>query len=159
MGLLEMLLDSLWAGLFAGALGVVFTAPRRYLVPALFCGFAGRLARDILMSGGLSHNWSTAVASAVIVLVAMACMRRRAVSPVVLVSGIIPLGAAVAMFSSIIALIRVSSAQGEALREGSDALIGNAGKAFATSLAIAVGLAVGLAIVRLSRREKVWEGV
>jgi uncharacterized membrane protein YjjB (DUF3815 family) len=159
MGLVEMLIDSLWAGLFAGTLGVIFTAPRRYLVPAFFCGFAGRLARDILMSWGLSHNWSTAVAAAVLVLVAVALIRRHVVSPVVLVSGLIPLGAAIAMFRAIIELMRISSLQGEALGETSDALVASIGKVFATSLAIALGLAVGLAIVRFLRREKVWEGI
>ncbi len=158
MGLLEMLVDSIWAGLFAGGLGIIFTAPRRYLVPAFFCGLAGRLARDILLNWGLSHNWSTAVAAAVVVLVAAAIIRRYVVSPVVLVSAIIPLGSAVAMFRAIIELIRVSTLQGDALSDASDALVSSTGKAFTTSLAIALGLTVGLAIVRLARREKIWEG-
>jgi uncharacterized membrane protein YjjB (DUF3815 family) len=159
MGLLEILIDSLWAGLFAGGLGIVFTAPPRYLVPAFLCGFAGRFARDVLMSWGLTQNWSTVVAAAVLVLVAVAMVRGHVVSPVVLVSGLIPLGAALAMFKAIMALMQVSSLQGEALREASDVLSANAGKVFTTTLAIALGLAVGIAIVRLARREKVWEGV
>jgi uncharacterized membrane protein YjjB (DUF3815 family) len=159
LDLLKILVDNLWAGLFAGGLAVIFTAPPRYIVPAFLCGFAGRSARDLLMSVGLNQNWSTVVAAAVLVLVAAAIVRRHVVSPVVLVSGLIPLGAAISMFNAIMSLMRVSSAKGEALSEVSDALNANVGKVFTTSLAIALGLAVGMAIVRLVRRQKVWEGV
>ena len=109
MDLLAILMNSLWAGLFAGGLGILLTAPPRYIVPAFLCGFAGRFARDVFMSWGMSQNWSTAVAAAVVVLVAVAIIRRHVVSPVVLVSGVLPLGAAVAMFNAIIALMKVSS--------------------------------------------------
>jgi uncharacterized membrane protein YjjB (DUF3815 family) len=159
MGFWGILTDSLWAGLLAGGLGIIFTAPRRYLIPAFFCGFAGRFTRNILMSWGLTQNWSTVVAAAVLVLVAASTIRRHVVSPVVLVSGLIPLGAALAMFKAIMALMRISSLKGEALSEASDVLNANVGAVFTTSLAIALGLAVGMAIVRLARREKVWEGV
>jgi ATP/ADP translocase len=111
------------------------------------------------MSWGLTQNWSTVVAAAVLVLVAASTIRRHVVSPVVLVSGLIPLGAALAMFKAIMALMRISSLKGEALSEASDVLNANVGAVFTTSLAIALGLAVGMAIVRLARREKVWEGV
>ncbi len=148
-----ILVNSLWAGLFAGGLGILLTAPPRYVVPSLLCGFAGRLARDLLMGVGVSQNWSTAVAAAVVVLVAVAVIERHRVSPVVLVSGILPLGAAVAMFNAIVGLMRVSSLTGEALSGASVALSANMGKAFTTSLAIALGLAAGMAIVRCFRRE------
>ena len=159
MDLLAMLMNSLWAGLFAGGLGILLTAPLRYLVPAFLCGFSGRFARDVFMSWGMGQNWSTAVAAAVVVLVAVAIIRRPGVSPVVLVSGVLPLGAAVAMFNAILELMKVSSLKGEALNGASVALSANLGKVFTTSLAIALGLAVGIAIVRLFRREEVREGV
>jgi uncharacterized membrane protein YjjB (DUF3815 family) len=159
MGLATILVKGLWAGLFAGGLGVILTAPPRYLVPAFFCGLAGRFSRDALMSWGLSQNWSTAAAAAVVVLVAVAITRRHAVSPVVLVSGVIPLGAAAAMFDTILDLMRVSTLQGEALSRASVSLSANAGKTFTTSLAIAVGLTAGVEVVRLFRRGDVREGV
>jgi len=53
----------------------------------------------------------------------------------------------------------VAKNRGEELSGAAVALSANAGKAFTTSLAIALGLAVGTAVVRLFRREKVWEGV
>jgi uncharacterized membrane protein YjjP (DUF1212 family) len=159
MHLLAIFMNSLWAGLFAGGQGVLLTAPRRYILPAFLCGFAGRFARDMFISWGMSQNWSTAVAAAVVVLVAVAVIQGHVVSPVVVISGVLPLGAAVAMFNAIIDLMKVSSVKGEALSEVSITLSANMGKVFTTSLAIALGLGAGMAIVRLFRREKVQEEV
>jgi uncharacterized membrane protein YjjB (DUF3815 family) len=159
MDLLAMLMNSLWAGLFAGGLGILLTAPPRYIAPAFLCGFAGRFARDVFMSWRMNQNWSTAVAAAVVVWVAVAIIRRHLESPVVLVSGVLPLGAAVPMFNAIVELMKVSSFKGEALSGASVALSANMGKVFTTSLAIALGLGAGMAIVRLFRREEVRKGV
>jgi uncharacterized membrane protein YjjB (DUF3815 family) len=159
MDLLGIFMNSLWAGLFAGSLGILLTAPPRYIAPAFLCGFAGNFSRDVFMSWGMSQNWSTAVAAAVVVLVAVAVIRRHVVSPVVLISGVLPLGAAVAMFNAIIELMKVSSLKGEALSGASVALSANTGKVLTTSLAIALGLGTGMAIVRLFRREEVREEV
>ena len=154
MDLLAILMNSLWAGLFASGLGILLTAPARYLVPTFLCGFAGRLARDVFMIWGMGQNWSTAVAAAFVVLVAVGIIRRHLESPVVLVSGVLPLGAAVAMFNAIVALMNLSHLEGEALSRASVALSANTGKVFTTSLAIALGLAAGIAIVRLFSRER-----
>ena len=154
MHLSTILLNSLWAALFATGLGNLLTAPLRYIVPTFLCGFAGRFVRDVCMGWGMSHNWSTVVAAAVLVVVVVAIIRRHTVSPVVLICGVLPLGAAVAMFNLIFALMQVSSLQGEALGGASVALSANLGKMFTTSLAIAVGLAAGMAIVQLFRREE-----
>jgi uncharacterized membrane protein YjjB (DUF3815 family) len=137
MDLLAIFMNSLWAGLFAGGMGILLTAPPRFIAPAFLSGFAGRFARDVFMSWGMSQNWSTAVAAAMVVLVAVAVIRRHVISPVVLVSGVLPLGAAVAMFNTIIELMKVSSLKGEALSASSVALSANTGKVFTTSLAIA----------------------
>ena len=64
-----------------------------------------------------------------------------------LICGVLPLGSAVAMFNMIFDLMRVSSLKGEALSAASVALSANAGKAFTGTLAIALGLATGMAIV------------
>jgi len=159
MDLVAILIKGLCAGLFAGALGVLFTAPPRYIVPAFVCGFAGHFTRDALMGWGLTQSWSTAVAAAVVVFVAVAIIRGHVVSPVVLVSAVLPLGASMAMFSAILNLMKISSLQGEAVSGAAVALSANAGKAFVTSLAVALGLGAGMAIVRLFRRGDVREGV
>ncbi len=156
---MAIFMNSLWAGLFAGGQGILLTAPRRYVLSSFLCGFAGRFARDVFMSWGMSQNWSTAVAAAVVVLVGVAVIQRHVVSPVVVISGVLPLGAAVAMFNAIIDLMRVSSMKGEAISGASIALSANMGKVFTTSLAIALGLGAGIAIVRFLTREKAHEGV
>jgi uncharacterized membrane protein YjjB (DUF3815 family) len=159
MDLWRILFDGLLAGFFATALGVVLTAPTGYAVPVFFCGFSGRFVRDLLTSLGLSLNWSTLVAAAVVVLVGTALIRRHAVSPVALVSGVLPLAASASMFDAILALMRVSSAKGEALQLASASLISSSAKVFNVSLAIAIGLAAGLAIVRAIRGERIWDSV
>lgn len=159
MELPAILIGSLWAGLFASSLGVLFTAPARYIVPAFLCGFTGRWACDVLMGWGMSQNWSTAVAAALIVLVAVAVVRRHSAPPVVLVSSVLPLGAAGAMFKAIMDLMKISSLKGEALGQATVSFSANIAKAFTTSLAIAFGLAAGMAVVRLIEGEKAWEEV
>lgn len=153
MDLPAILLSSLWAGLFATGLGIILTAPLRYAAPAFLCGFCGRFVRDVFVGWGMSFNWATAVAAAAVVLIALAVIRRHAVSPVVLISGVLPLGAAVAMFNAIVDVMKVSSYKGAALADASVSLSANAGKVFTTSLAIALGLGVGIAIARLVKRE------
>jgi uncharacterized membrane protein YjjB (DUF3815 family) len=154
MDLPAILLNSLWAGLFASGLGVLLTAPSRYLVRTLLCGFVGRGMRDICMGWSLGQHWSTVIAAAAVVLVAVAISRRHTVSPVVLICGVLPLGAAVAMFNLILSLMRVSSATGEALTRASVVLTASLGTVFTTSLAIAIGLGAGIAIVGLLRRDE-----
>ena len=154
MDLPAILLQSLWAALYATGLAVLLTAPARYLAPTFLCGFVGRFVRDVCQGWDLSQNWATVIASAAVVLVAVAITRHHAVSPVVLICAVLPLGAARAMFDLIFALLQVSTLQGEALGEASSALIINLGKVFTVSLAVALGLGAGMAIVRLFRQEE-----
>ena len=150
---------SLWSGVTAAATAVLLTAPPGHLVSSFVCGAAGRFTRDQLIAWGWPGNGATVLASAVIVLVAVALLRRHTVSPVVLIGGVLPLSATVALLKSIVHLMRVASLEGEALAVTADALASAAGQVLVTSLAIAAGLAAGMAIVRLVRREKVWSGV
>jgi hypothetical protein len=119
------------------------------------CPGAGRQ----MVQGFLGFRACLILAAAVVVLVAAAVFRRHVVSPVVLVSGVLPLGAVVAMFNAIVELMKVSSHTGEMLSGASVALGANVGKVSTTSLAIALGLEVGISIVRLFRREEVRDGV
>ena len=150
--------SALWAGLFSCGLGILFTSPPRQMARTFLCGLAARLTRDLLMGAGMSINWATVIAAAVLVLVAVAILREQIASPVVLFSGVIPLGAAVAMFRMIMGLVKVSTLQGDALSAASITLSADMGKVFTTTLAIAVGLGAGMAVVRLLRRESVWVG-
>ncbi len=157
MNLATIGIGSLWSGLFAVAVGVLLTAPRRDLAGILLCAVGGRVARDVLASCGLPPNWATVAAAAVIVWIAVATIRGRRVSPVVLISSVLPLGAARAMFHTIVGVMRISTLQGEALGAASTELMRDMGQAFTTTLAIALGLVVGVAVVRLFRRQALWE--
>ncbi len=148
-------MNALWAALSATGLGVMLTAPVRYLVAAFACGFLGRGLRDVCTGLGLNGNWATVIAAAAVVLAAVAITRRQRVSPVVLICGVLPLGSAVAVFNLIFAMVQISSATGDKLASASIALTASAGKVFTTSLAIAIGLAVGMAIERLVKRQAV----
>jgi len=154
MDLPAILLNALWGGLFAAGMAVSLTAPARYVFPTFLCGFLARGGRDACAAAGLSHNWATAIAAAAVVLVASAIVRGHRVSPVVLICAVLPLGASVAMFHLLFGMMRVSSLQGEALAEASVALISNLGKVFTGSLAVALGLLAGIAIVRVFKREE-----
>jgi uncharacterized membrane protein YjjB (DUF3815 family) len=147
-------LHALWSGLFSAFIAVTFTAPVRYLGPAFVCGAVGRGVLDVLVAQGMSVNWATVIAAAAVVVVGVGGIQRREVAPVVLVSSVLPLGAAVAMFNLIFALMQISAAKDEA-PAAALALAVNAGKVFTTTLAIAVGLAAGLAMERLIRRPRV----
>jgi hypothetical protein len=61
----------------------------------------------------------------------------------------------VAVFNVIFALIRLSTAAGDARTEYSLPFTANLAVAFTTFMAIALGLGAGLAIVRIFRRENV----
>lgn len=146
--------NSLWAALFAAALALLLTAPARYLVATFLCGFAGRFVRDVFMGWGLTQEWSTVVAAIVIAVLAGIIARSDRTPPVVLICAVIPLGAAVAVLNTIYELMRVSFLKGEALNAASVALSTNAGKAFTGTLAIVLGLVVGMAVMRLFKPEE-----
>ena len=158
MSVTTILLNSLWAAVFATGFGVILTTPPRALIACFACGFTGRCLRDVLMGWGVSQNWSTVIAAAVLVVVAAAIVQRRRISPVVLICGVLPLGAAIAMFNAIIDVMKVSALKGDALTAASVALSANFGKAFSGTLAIGLGLAAGMAIIRLVKRQDA-EGV
>jgi uncharacterized membrane protein YjjB (DUF3815 family) len=157
MHLASIFPDSLWAALFAVGLGIRLTAPLQYLVPTFLCGFAGRLVHSLLVRGGMGRDWATVLAAAAIVAVAVATTRRHRVSPIVLICGVLPLGAAGAVFRAVFELLKVSSAEGEALNAAALAWIAQASRAFTGTMAIALGLGVGLIITRLLDRREVDE--
>src|SRR5918995_5257827 len=96
--------DSLWAALFAVGLGVRLTAPLQYLAPTFLAAFAGKSVHSLLVQGGLGRDWATVLAAAAIVAVAVATTRRHRVSPIVLICGVLPLGAAGAVFRAVFEL-------------------------------------------------------
>ena len=153
MHLTVILLNSMWAAIFATGMAVVFSAPAWALAPSFCCGFIARLARDVLMGWGADQNLATLVAAAVVIFIAVSIVRRSGVSSIVMLAGIIPLGAAGALFRAIVGFLEVSSLKGEGL-SAPDALISNLSILFTTTTAIAVGAWIGYFIGQSVRREQ-----
>lgn len=146
-----ILLNSLWAAVFAAAFGIILTTPVRMLAACFACGFAGRCVRDVLLGYGLGQNLSTVVAAATLVLVAEVITRRYRISPVVLVCSVLPLGSVVPLFYALFDLLKLPTLQGELLNASVVALSANFARVLAGTLAIALGLGAGIAIVRILR--------
>lgn len=150
MAIMPMVLNSIWAGLFAAALAVVLTAPPQAIVPSLLCGFAARLIRNVLIGWGLSSSPAVVVAAAACVLLAIALAnRRRSSSVIAIVTGVLPLGAAVALFNSIKSILNMSGLKEQALVTASAQLSANLSAVFTTTFAMVLGIGVGFLIARL----------
>ena len=149
-----ILIYGLWSGLFGAGLAVLFTAPPNRLPAAFACSFAGRLVRDLFMASGLGSNWSTVIASLVVVFVAVAFVRRQRLSPVVLICAVLPLAGSVSMFNMIFELMKLSTARGQAMNAASVAFTSNLAKVFVTSLSISLRIVAGMTIVQLFKKNE-----
>lgn len=149
MSMLELLIVGLWTGAFSAAFAILFSAPLQAMAPSFAAGFVARVIRDWLMQLDVSQTLATlAAASAVVIVVAIAVRRRPGFSPIVMLSGLVPLGAAKAFFAAIIGFLKLSSLKGEALAGAPAELFTNVSLLFKTTLAIVLGAALGAAIVQ-----------
>jgi uncharacterized membrane protein YjjB (DUF3815 family) len=153
MDLTAILLNSMWSAIFAAGMAVVFSTPYWALLPSFCCGFIARLARDLLMAWGANQNLATFVAAAVVIFIAVSFVRRPGVSPIVMLAGIIPLGAAGALFRAIVGFLQVSSLKGEGL-SAPVALISNLSVVFTTTAAIGLGAWIGYLAGQSVRRDQ-----
>jgi uncharacterized membrane protein YjjB (DUF3815 family) len=153
MDLTAILLNSLWSAIFSAGMAVVFSTPSWALVPSFCCGFIARLVRDLLMGWGASQNLATFVAAAVVIFIVVSLVRRPGVSPIVMLAGIIPLGAAGALFRAIVGFLEISSLKGEG-PSAPVALISNLSIVFTTTCAIAVGAWTGYLLGQSVRRDQ-----
>ncbi|HIK17984.1 MAG TPA: threonine/serine exporter family protein [Leptolyngbyaceae cyanobacterium M33_DOE_097] len=148
-----MLINACWGGLFAAGLGVMLTTPSQGLLPCFACGMVGRLVRNLLIAGGLSQAASVAMGAIACVLVATLFSRRFHLTPLAMVTGVLPLGAAVPLFRSIHGILTLHRLQGEALSEAVVQLIANLSNVFTTTLAIVLGIWLGLLILKVLGRK------
>jgi uncharacterized membrane protein YjjB (DUF3815 family) len=148
----SVLVNSLWAALFAAALAVVLTAPPQAVIPSLLCGFAARLIRNVLVGAGINSSVAVIVAAAACVLLAIALSRgQNKFSLIATMTGVLPLGAAVALFNSIKAILNISPLKGQALINASAQLSANLSTVFVTTLAIVLGIVLGFLVARMFR--------
>jgi uncharacterized membrane protein YjjB (DUF3815 family) len=148
-----ILMDGLWGGLLSLAMAAVFASPYQALLPSFCCGFIARGVRDALVGRGVGQVLAIAIAAALVVMTAVVLVRRSGVSPIVMVSGLIPLGAAAPFFSAIVDFLQISSRRGDALDPVPLKLVLDLSKVFTTFLAIAVGGGLGFELARIFRSE------
>jgi len=149
MNLTSLAADSIWAGLFAGAMSIVFSAPYSALFLSSCGGFVGRLVRDILLQCGAGANFATLIAAAMVVMVAALMLRRPGMSPVIVVSGILPLGAAGAFSRAIVDFLQISFLTEQNASAVPLALVVNLSTVFTTTVAIGVGISVAVYAIKL----------
>ena len=154
MEITSILYYSALSGLSACAIGLIFTAPLRFLPSIYVCGFTARFIRDLCVSWDVSMSISTALAAIALVAAAFILLKEHEVSPVVLISGVMPLGVTVEIMRMITGLLRISSTTGDAQSKAAIVFISNFSIVFTTLLAIAFGLAAGISIMRLFRKIK-----
>lgn len=154
MNLEMILINSLWAALFAAAMTIIFSAPLWTLGPSFLSGFVARLVRDVLLGAGVGTTVSILISATLVVGLSVGLMRRQAVAPVVAVSGLIPLGAATALLRAIVGLLRLPSLKGVELSEASVSLMSNLAIGFDTTLAIAIGFWLGMVLVGLLEKKR-----
>lgn len=144
--------DGLWAAVFAVAFGVLLSMPLRGLGTCGLCGLVGSLVRDLVIGWGAGPSWATVVATIAVVLAAALEFRGRRLAPVAIICGVLPLGAAVSYFQTIAGLLRIPAQHGPELEQASLDLVASMGRAFTTTLAIALGIGVGLFLVSTLER-------
>jgi hypothetical protein len=96
-------------------MAVVFSTPSWALVPSFCCGFIARVGSRSADGLGASQNLATFLAAALVLFIAVRFVRRPGVSPIVMVAGVIPLGAAGVLLRAIVGFLQVLSLKGEGL--------------------------------------------
>ena len=154
MSIENILLDGLWSALFAIAMSIRNSTPYKYIIPTFLSGIIAVCTRDFLENAGLSTNWSTLFAAFMIVISTGIFIRSQRVPPVVMVCAVLPLWASVSMFNMLNDLRKVSLLSGDALNKAAVDLSANTAVVFVITVAIALGFAAGLAVLRLIYRKE-----
>ncbi len=155
MDVTTLLVDGSWAGAFAAAMVIIAAGPWRGVLPTFCAGFVARFARDGLVAAGVDLTLATLVAAALVVFVAALLIRRPAVSPVVTMSALLPLGAALAFLRVLLDFLRLPSMTRESPALLPQTLLSNLATVFTTTTAIAAGVSLAILAVRAVQREAV----
>ncbi|MFZ1323007.1 MAG: threonine/serine exporter family protein [Ignavibacteria bacterium] len=154
MSVSDILIIGMWSAFFATSMCILNSTPFKYIIPTFICGFAGVLTRDFLQNAGLSVNWATLTAAFTIVILAGIIIRSQNVPPIVLICAVLPQWASVSMFQMLNDLRRVTVLTGDELSKAAVDLTANTAMVFVISLVIAIGFALGLAVLKFVYREE-----
>jgi uncharacterized membrane protein YjjB (DUF3815 family) len=145
---MPLITNAFWAGCFAAGLGLLLTTPPQGLLPCFACGLAGRLVRNLVVAAGASATVGVVLGAVVCVVVASALSHRgQTISPLVMVTGVLPLGAAVPLFKSVYGLLTLPAVPGDALTDPVVQLVANLSTVFTTTLAMVLGVWLGLFVM------------
>jgi hypothetical protein len=150
--LLEILIVSAWAGLLSMSIAVAFSMPLSGLLPSFFCGFAARFCLGFMRWNEIALNPAIITAAVVVVVVAKIWVWGSTATPAVVMSGLIPLGAAIDMFKAILLILHSTSATSSEAAEAAALLVSHISIVVTTTLDIAVGAFAGYALTLIVSR-------
>ena len=152
-----ILIETLWGGVFAASLAIRLTAPKRYLVMSFLAGAAGRFVYDLLKAAGRTEALAIGLGAMTVVLVARVAFVGRESWPVVVISGVLPFAAGKTLVRATWHLLELGSLEGDAHTKALAAVNADAGEVVILSAAIVAGTTLGLILMRLIRREELFE--
>lgn len=140
----------LWSGSLSLVIAILFSAPIAALLPSFCGGLIARVVLDALMGAGASRPLATAIAAAAVVIVVVPLIRFRhpGVSPIVILSSFVPLGAAKAFFAVIDVSLRLTTLKGDAAAAAAATLVSNGSIVFWATLALAFGASAGTLLIQ-----------
>lgn len=148
-----IVINALWGAVMAGGLAVFFTVPREALWIAFVCGALGRGVRSFALQADQGLLRATLLAALAVALAALLLAPKRQFSPVIAMSALIPLGAAINAFEVIWSAMRIpGTADPAQLATLGSAVVTNAVTVAAVTLAIAVGFLVPWLLLHMVRK-------
>ena len=72
--IVPLLVNAVWGGLFAAVMSMLFQAPASAILPCFVAGFAGRLARNLLLVAGAGPHLTTFLAAMLVGLLPLAIL-------------------------------------------------------------------------------------
>jgi uncharacterized membrane protein YjjB (DUF3815 family) len=138
--------NAFWAGLYASALALAFTAPVRALPVVLAAGFAGRFSREVLTQLEIGLPMATALAALAATVLAVKTARDPASVPVAAVTAVLPLGPTSFIFYAIRASFDVFAKDPAVADAASAAFMTNSLKAVVVVAAMGVGTSLPLLV-------------
>ena len=153
MNLIAVLVGGIWAGVFAAALAIVFSAPVNTMFSGFCGGFVARFSRDVLLGWGSKPELATLVAAALVVFVGAFLVHRHGDSLATIAGAVIPLAPGAIFIHAITDFLLISSQPDDKLVGVPAELVSNLSKVFTTTVAIAVGLSLAILVLQTVKRE------
>jgi uncharacterized membrane protein YjjB (DUF3815 family) len=154
----ELIWNVVFAAVFAVCMGIMFNTRPKALPICFVGGAVARLMRDVLTLQGVTLPTATLAATVATTVLVLVLAQRFGIGPGTLVSAILPLGATLTVFEAVAGTLRIASVDDAGLAVTAAELVRDAAKSFDITLAIGVGVASGIAGLRLLRGARAGPG-